>query len=283
MHDRAVVIGSRIVSVRYMLGKVTLAPGDYIRPVNSNKGIAVFAALLVPEAHGMTYLMDGITRSTTGAKLDELITAHASDVGPATGAGLKLYIVRVHRLICRSSKNKTNPCVGLPMRDSIGYTGLIGKSAVYCIRNDAVGPPLGSQYHNTCGNLSAYLSATQLCIALNLLDGTKDDIALKHCVTVNFTVLNLLGIKGLTVDKRSTQPVGLILLSTLATVFFFTFFSHSSLLNNIIPVLVRGTTARKDKPHQEACKAPYLIYFLEDEGKTKKGTTQATNTYTIFI
>ncbi|VAW38082.1 hypothetical protein MNBD_DELTA02-1210 [hydrothermal vent metagenome] len=192
MHDRSVVISPDVVSVRYMLGKVTLAPGYYICPVNRHKGITVLAALLVPEPHGMADLMDGITGGTTGAKLDKLVPANAADVGPATGTGPELYVVRIHRLICSGPKDKTNPCVGLPMRDRIGYTALVGKSTVYCVRNNTVRPSARRQNHNTCGYLPAYFSAPELGTTLDLLDGAEDDIALKHRKAVNFGVLHFL-------------------------------------------------------------------------------------------
>jgi len=190
VHNRAIIIDPDIVPVRYMLAKVTLTPGYDLCPVDRYKGITIGATLLMPQPDGMTDLMDGITRRTTAAKLDKLIAANTTYMRPATGTGLKLYIIRIHRLICRSPQDKTNPCIGLPMRDSIGYTGLIGKSTINCIRNNTVRPPLGSQDHNTCGYLSAYFSATQLCTTLNLLDGTKDDIAFKHRITIDFNILH---------------------------------------------------------------------------------------------
>jgi len=144
MHNRAVIIDPDIIAVGYVLTEVTLTPRSDLCPVDSNKGITVGAALLVPEAHGMTDLMDGITGSTAATKLNKLITTNTTYMRPATSTWPEVHIIRIHRLIRRSTQDKANSCIGLPVRYSIGYTGLIGKSTINCIRNDTVRPPLGS-------------------------------------------------------------------------------------------------------------------------------------------
>ncbi len=191
----------------------------------------------------MTNLMDGITGGTRSTKLDKLIATDTAYMRPATGTWPEVHIIRVHRLIRSGTQDKTNPCIGLPVRYSIGYAGLIGKRTVNCIRNDAVGPPLGGQDHHTCFYLPAYLGAAKLCVSLDLLDSTQDDIAFKDRVTIDFTVLDLFRVKSLSIDKRSTQLIRLILLTKLTTAFLstllLTFFGHNLtpsdyLLNSII-------------------------------------------------
>ncbi len=172
MHDRAVVIDPDIVSVRYMLAKVTLATRYDLCPVDSYKGITVFAALLVPEAHGMTDLMDGITGRTAGAKFNKLIAANTTYMRPATATWPEVHIVRVHRLIRSGAQDKTNPCIGLPVRYRIGYTGLIVKCAIDSIGNNAVGPSATGQNHHTCCDLPAYLGTTKLCASLDFFNST---------------------------------------------------------------------------------------------------------------
>ena len=89
MHDRPVVVRSEVVAILDVLAKVELHRGVDIGPHDGYEAISIFAALLVPQAHGMTDLVDCVSRRAIGTERDVLLSTLSPDHRRAAAAGAR--------------------------------------------------------------------------------------------------------------------------------------------------------------------------------------------------
>src|SRR4029453_8461005 len=91
MHDRIVVIRSEVIAISDVLRKVVLHCWVNVYPDNADEGIAIFSALLMPQAYGVANLMNRVASRAAIAQCDILLSSSPADHRRAAAPWLKVH------------------------------------------------------------------------------------------------------------------------------------------------------------------------------------------------
>ena len=141
MHDRAVIVAPDIIAVDDVLVELALHAGFDVGPVDGHEGVAVFAALFVPEAHRMADLVDGVAGAAAGTQTDGLhaVTLHTQH-RPASAGIAELDEVGILRSVRRGAFRKADGRARFPVRDRVPHPLLIRQGGVDPKGNLGIGP-----------------------------------------------------------------------------------------------------------------------------------------------
>ena len=187
MHDGAEVVGAQVVAVLYVLVEVVLHRRVDVGPVDLHELVAVLAALLMPQAHGVADLVDGVAGGAARAQRDGLHAAAPPHMRGAAAAGHEAHIVRVLRGVGRRAQHEADHGVGLPMRNGIGDARLVGQRRVHLIGHAAAGP---AELHAVrAGDAHREQHRVAGFVGLHVGHAAKHDVALEDGLAIDIGIV----------------------------------------------------------------------------------------------
>ena len=139
MHDRAVVVPSDVIAVIHMLGEVVDRRRDDVRPLNRDEGVAILAALLMPQSDHVPDLVNAITCRAPITKGDRLASTLPADERRTAIARNEFHPVSVCG-VRRIAQDEAKRRVRVPVRDGVVHTRGVDEISGDRIRDGCVGP-----------------------------------------------------------------------------------------------------------------------------------------------
>src|SRR5262249_33432069 len=202
VHDRVVVVWPDVVAIGDVLIEIVLHVGDDVFPRDAHVLVPVLAALLVPEPHRVTDLVNALAHAASRTDRDHLLAALHADWRPAAVAHLEGNVIRIGGGVARRALHESDRGLLLPVANG-GGDG-VDQLRLDLIRDEGARPAiaLAGDRDRECdvGPVMAAWGhvAGKPCrvrgraCALELLHRTDGDITLENSHAVDVGILNAL-------------------------------------------------------------------------------------------